>query len=443
MDNIMFINRTTELKALNEEYQSKNATFSVVYGRRRVGKTALLSKYIEDKPSIYLYITLSDLKTQLKHFSEQLKVYAPLGISKHLRFESFEEALEFLSTLELKEKLVLVIDEYQYLTQLDLGFSSKLQKVWDMSLKNANIHLILCGSVLSMMHSEVLAYNAPLYGRRTSQFHIKAIKFHHIKEFVPKVSRLELMQIFASFGSIPKYLNEYDTQLNFMQNIEKKILNKNAYLYSEGNFLLKDEISDARSYFSILESISKGNTKIGHIGASLGLASSYLTKYMQRLIELDIVQKEVPITEKNPLKSKFGRYKIKDKFLNFWFFYVFKNYNYLEIQQTQAVLDEIDINFNDRFVSFAFEDYVLEDVVKNPVKYMNFTPTKVGRWWNNKEEIDIVAFDDENICFIECKWQNSVDVESVKHKLIQKAVNIVEGKKAFYAVVTKEGYLLQ
>ncbi len=441
MENIMFINRVNELSALETEYTTKKATFSVVYGRRRVGKTALLSQYIDNKPSIYLYITLSDLATQLAAFTQQIKQFVDPTLARHLDFESFEEALSFLASLTFDKKLVLVIDEYQYLAQLDKSFSSKLQRLWDMELQKSNIHLILCGSVLSMMHSEVLAYNAPLYGRRTSQFHIKAIKFSHLHQFLPQCSRLELMQVYASFGSIPKYLNEYDTSLSFVQNIETKMLNKNSYLYSEGNFLLKDEISDARSYFSILESISKGNTKIGHIGSSLSLASSYLSKYMQRLIELDIVVKETPITESNPLKSKFGRYKIKDKFLNFWFFYIFKNYNYLEIEQRQAVLDEIMVNFNDRFVSFAFEDYTLEDVVANPKKYMDFVPTKVGRWWNNKEEIDIVAFDDTNICFIECKWQNSVNVKQVHNKLVEKSTQVKHNKKPSYVVATKEHYL--
>ena len=437
----MFVNRVKELEALQTEYVSEKASFSVVYGRRRVGKTALLSKYIDDKPSIYLYITLSDLGSQLEAFTEQIRHFVAPTLAKHLSFDSFEEALAFLATLRLKEKLVLVIDEYQYLAQLDKSFSSKLQRLWDLELGKSNIHLVLCGSVLSMMHSEVLAYNAPLYGRRTSQFHIKAIAFTYLDQFLPTCSRLELMQVYASFGSIPKYLNEYDTSLPFMENVKRKILNKNAYLYSEGNFLLKDEISDARSYFSILESISKGNTKIGHIGSSLSLASSYLSKYMQRLIELDIIVKETPITETNPLKSKFGRYKIKDKFLNFWFFYVFKNYNYLEIEQTQAVVDEIALNFNDRFVSFAFEDYVLEDVIENPKKYMDFIPTKVGRWWNNKEEIDIVAFNDDNICFIECKWQNSVNVKQVHNKLVEKSTHVKHEKQASFYVATKEGYL--
>jgi len=136
-----------------------------------------------------------------------------------------------------------------------------------------------------------------------------------------------------------------------------------------------------------------------------------------------------------------GLYKIKDKFLNFWFYYVYKNYNYLEIEQTKAVLDEIELNFNDKFVSFAFEDFILEDMIEQSLKYLNFTPIKIGRWWNNKEEIDIVAFDDENIAFIECKWQNNVNKEQVKNKLIQKAKGLSDGKKESYLVVTKDDYL--
>jgi len=437
----MFINRINELKSLEEEYNKKTSSFSVIYGRRRVGKTSLISKFIENKPHIYLYITLADLNSQLDSFIEQIKKYLDDSMKEFVNFDSFEKAIEFLVTIKLEKKLVFVIDEYQYLVAKDKAFSSKLQKLWDTKLQNSNIYLILCGSVLSMMHSEVLSYDAPLYGRRTSQFNIKPIKFKYISEFIPSISKLEQMHIYSSFGTIPKYLNEYDNSLSFMENIEKKILNKNSYLYSEGNFLLKDEISEPASFFSILKSISLGNRKIGHIASSLGVSSSYLSKYMQKLIDLDIVEKQLPITETNPLKSKYGLYKIKDKFLNFWFYYVYKNYNYLEIEQTRYVLEEIETNFNDRFVSFAFEDYVIEDIIDNPKKYLDFIPLKVGHWWNNKEEIDIVAYDDKNIAFIECKWQNSVNIEQVKTKLIQKAKGLHENKNAFYLVVTKNDYL--
>ena len=437
----MFINRINELEALESEYKKNDASFSIVYGRRRVGKTALLSKFIKDKPHIYLYMTLGDLNSQLENFTNQIKNFIDSSIKDHIAFKSFEEAMEFLSTLKFEKRLVFIIDEYQYLAAKDKSFSSKLQMLWDTKLQYTNIYLILCGSVLSMIQSELLSYNAPLYGRRTSQFHIKPLKFKNIKEFIPSLNKEEQMLVYSSFGTIPKYLNEYDATLSFMENIRKKILNKNSYLYSEGNFLLKDEISDSASYFSILESISKGNKKIGHIASSLGVNSSYLSKYMLKLLELDIITKEIPITETNPLKSKMGLYRIKDKFLNFWFYYVYKNYNYLEIEEVKVVVDEIKQNFNDRFVSFAFEDFVIEDILDNPLKYLDFTPKKVGRWWSNKEEIDVVAFDDNNIAFIECKWQNSIDKDKIKHQLIQKSQKLVGDKKAAYLVIGKGDYL--
>jgi len=129
--NIMFINRTKELEALEDEYSSSRASFSVVYGRRRVGKTALLSEFIRDKKHIYLYVTQSDLNSQLEAFTRQIRSFVDEALAKHLAFVSFEEAIEFLTTLRLGEKLILVIDEYQYITTIDKAFSSKLQKLWD------------------------------------------------------------------------------------------------------------------------------------------------------------------------------------------------------------------------------------------------------------------------------------------------------------------------
>ena len=250
------------------------------------------------------------------------------------------------------------------------------------------------------------------------------------------------MSIFASFGTVPKYLELYDESRSFIENIRHNILNKNAFLYSEGNFLLKQELSDVSTYFSILETISKGSTKIGDIASRLQVPSTHITRYLAKLIDLDILVKEIPITENNPLKSKMGRYKFKDRFLNFWFYYVYKNYNQLEINQIDSVVDEIEMNFNDRFVSFAFEDFVAEDILYNPLKYIDFTPKKIGRWWNKNEEIDLVVMDERHICFIECKWQNSVNKERVKHQLIKKSKLVKHELEESFLVVSKEDFLL-
>ncbi len=435
-DNIMFINRLNELESLNLEYQKKRSSFSVIYGRRRVGKTALIEEFIKNKPHIYFYATEVNINLQLEFFSKEITRF--FSLPKEFKFESFDSAFEYISKQNLDRKMVIVIDEFQNLIKVDRTFSSVLQKIWDMYLSKSNIHLILCGSVISMMYSEVLNYNAPLYGRRTNSIHLKSIKFKYLKDFLPNLDVHTLLKVYSSFGSIPKYLLIYDQNLSFRENLKVNILDKNSLLYNEGYFLLKQEINEVTTYFSILEVISKGDTKIGNIASSLGVNASFLTRYLNKLIELDILEKEVPVTEKNPLKSKLGRYKIKDNFLNFWFFYVYKNYSFLEIGEIEAVLKEIEKNFVDRFVSFSFEDVIRELIIENYGDFLDFRPLKVGRWWNNKEEIDIVAFDDENISFIECKYQDKVDKEKVLNKLIQKSSFIKHNKKEHFLVLTKE-----
>ena len=368
----MFINRKDEIQALQKEYDRQEASFTVVYGRRRVGKTALITKFIEDKPHIYFYATQSTFDQQIENFARQVIELSGLSYANRLKLNSFEDALTFLCDLKPKKKLILVIDEFQNLIYLNKSFSSTLQMLWDTRLAHANIHLILCGSVISMMYSEVLDASAPLYGRRTANIHLKPIHFRYLNAFLPELSKLDLMRVYASFGAVPKYLQIYQKHLSFMENIKQNILNKDAYLYSEGHFLLSLEIKDTGKYFSIIESIAKGKRKIGEIAASLSVHSSYLPKYMKKLIELDILVKEVPVTEPDPRKSKLGQYRIKDKFLNFWFYYVYKNYNYLELGQIESVVKDIEKNFNDYLVSFAFEDFLLEDILYEPLKYLDF-----------------------------------------------------------------------
>ena len=439
---IMFYNRKNELRTLEQEYRKGSSTFTVIYGRRRVGKTALIYEYLKDKPLLFIYATEANFLIQLENIKPQLLRLINKPYLKDIKLESFTQLFELLNEYDFKQKLVLVIDEYQNLCKIDKAFSSELQRLWDMQLQHQNIHLILSGSVISMMHSEILDYTAPLYGRRTTNIHLKQLAFKYIRAFLPSISREDEMSIFASFGTVPKYLELYDERRSFMDNIRHNILNKNAFLYSEGNFLLKQELSDVSTYFSILETISKGSTKIGDIASRLQVPSTHITRYLAKLIDLDILVKEIPITESNPLKSKMGRYKFKDRFLNFWFYYVYKNYNQLEINQIDSVVDEIEMNFNDRFVSFAFEDFVAEDILYNPSKYIDFIPKKVGRWWNKNEEIDLVVMDEKHICFIECKWQNSVNKERVKHQLIKKSRLVKHDLEESFLVLIKEDFLL-
>jgi AAA+ ATPase superfamily predicted ATPase len=260
---------------------------------------------------------------------------------------------------------------------------------------------------------------------------------------VQGVSKLDQMNIYASFGTVPKYLELYDSKLPFWTNVATQILDKNSYLYPEVKFLLKDEISQPVTYFTILETISRGETKIGKIAGKLGVPASYLSRYMQRLNALDIVEKEVPVTEKWPEKSKFGQYRIKDNFIKFWLHYVFMNQSYLEIGNVDYVLNRVKKTFNQAFVSFAFEQYARELILDKPLKFLGFTPEKIGRWWNNYEEIDLVAIGATDVAYIECKWQSRRIDYSVYADLVRKSdmVQAEPGLNKRYVIFSKSGFV--
>lgn len=439
----MFVDREAELRTLNQEYRQPQASFTVIYGRRRVGKTRLISEYISDKPSLFFYATEASLDKQLKQFSTLIMDYLGKDYLSSHAFDSFEQAFLFLCDHIGMRKLVIVIDEYHKLVLLEKSFSGFIQKIWDTVLVHHPIHLILCGSVMTIMHRELLSYDSPLYGRRTSNIHLKPLKFKHIAQFIPGVTKIDQMNIYASFGTVPKYLELYNSKQGFWSNIATKILDKNAYLYPEVKFLLKDEISQPVTYFTILETISRGETKIGKIAGKLGVPASYLSRYMQRLNALEIVEKEVPVTERSPEKSKVGQYRIKDNFIKFWLHYVFMNQSYLEIGNVDYVLSHIKKSFNQAFVSFAFEHWAKEMILDDPERYLGFVPEKLGRWWNNSEEIDLVGIGKEAVAFIECKWQSRKIDFSVYADLVRKShsVQVNKNLKKIYVIFSKSGFV--
>ena len=267
---------------------------------------------------------------------------------------------------------------------------------------------------------------------------MKQLPISQVHKLVP-VSREDIMSVYACFGAIPRYLELYNANKSFWENVRSQVLSKTGFLYNEVRFLLKEEIANPSTYFRILNIISGGEQKIGNIASRMGVPASHLTRYLLNLLDLDILDKEVPITEEYS-KSKLGRYRIKDKFVAFWFYYVYRNLSQLEILNVTPVLEQIKASFNERFVSFAFEDYVKERLFYHPQKYLGFIPEKIGRWWNNREEIDLVAFNNEHVAFIECKWQNQQVGYEVYQNLKQKAEILGFFQKYQYIIFAKKGF---
>ena len=180
----MFVNRVKELQLLNDEYKEEGFRFSVLYGRRRVGKTTLLKVYIQNKESIYFLVTLESENIVLKRFQDIIANYLNDDFLKELKIDSFEQIFKYISQKTFEKKLIIIIDEFQYLTKINSSIPSIFQYIIDEFLKQKNIHLILCGSIISMMYEQTLSYNSPLYGRRTSAIKLEAIKFEYINKIL-------------------------------------------------------------------------------------------------------------------------------------------------------------------------------------------------------------------------------------------------------------------
>jgi AAA+ ATPase superfamily predicted ATPase len=422
----MFVDRKKELQILEDEYKKSDFRFLVLYGRRRVGKTTLIKHFLEDK-GIYLLATLENESLLIEKFKNIVADYFDDEFLKEIEIKSFEQLFKYIASKN--QKLVIVIDEFQYLAKVNPAISSIFQTIIDNSLKDKNIFLILCGSIISLMYKETLSYSSPLYGRRTSNIKLKQLNFKYINEFVKQDIKTQI-EIYSVLGGVPKYLEMFEYESSLFDSIEKYILDKDSFLYNEPYFLLQDEVNETLTYFSILEVIASGSHKIGEIAKKLQKPVTNITSFMKKLIDLEIVYKDIPVSEN--IKSKKGLYFIKDNFLRFWFSYVFPYKSQLEIGNIEFVRKKLEITFSE-FVSKTYEDLAIEFVLNN------FEVLKCGRWWNSNEEIDVVGISEEFTIFGECKWQNRKVTMKVLNDLVEKS-KLIEAKNKKYILFSKSGF---
>lgn len=439
-----FIDRIDEMATLENEYARDGASFVVIYGRRRVGKTTLINHFCESKDSIYFLATEENEYQNRNAFKQLVSEKFDNELLASASLTSWDPIFKVITEEAKNKKIVLVIDEFQYLGKANKAFPSIMQKIWDEILLKSNVMLIICGSLINMMTSQVLNYDSPLYGRRTAQIKLKQIDFSFYHEFDESLSFDELLEQYAVTGGVPKYIELFDKKKSIYASIKDNILSTGSFLYAEPEFLLQKEVSEVGSYFSILKTIAAGNHKLSKIATSLGVSQSNLTNYLKNLIDLDIIEREVPITEENPEKSKMGLYRIKDNFISFWFKFVYANKSMIESGHMEYVEDKIKKNFIDNHVSYVYEDVCRGDVWNLLSEGVSFN--RVGRWWGSKDvEIDILAYDSlgKDIIFGECKYSKQKKGMAVLIDLQNKArvVNWKKDKrKEYYVLYSKSGY---
>lgn len=441
-----FIDREQEMETLQAEYDRKGSALVVLYGRRRVGKTTLISQFIKDKKALFFLASEESESQNRNAFQEKAADFIDSNLLRNASIKNWDILFKAIADKNFDTKPIIVLDEFQYLGKANPAFPSVFQRIWEEILKDRAIMVILCGSLISMMESQTLAYGSPLYGRRTAQIRLKQIPFTHYHEFYPEKSPRELIERYSVTGGVPKYIELFSESGDIYEAIEKCVLNRSGYLYDEPYFLLQQEVSEVGSYFSIIKAIAAGNSRLSAISTVLEIKSTSLTKYLKTLTDLDIVEREVPVTEDNPEKSKKGLYKIKDNYLRFWFAFIYPNKSFIESGHSRIVVEKIRRSLVSSHISFVYKDVCRERMWQlNAENAWPFHFTKLGRYWDAKTEIDIAAVDPEgkNLILGECKyWQGQMG-SNILRELEEKAADVSweqRKRRTWYVLFSAEGF---
>lgn len=439
----MFVGRKKELDKLNKLYQTGKFQMPVVYGRRRVGKTALLNEFANGKDVIFFTAIESTKQQNLENLSTSIYQYLnPSADGDAPVYSSFQTAIENIFKLAQEKQIVFIIDEYPYAAKADSSLSSVIQMLIDKNKDTSKLFMILCGSSMSFMEEQVLGYESPLYGRRTAQFKILPFSFEESCNIFKSFDKYELAQIYGVVGGTPQYLLQIEDGLSFSENIISKLLDPSAYLFEEPANLLKQEVREAALYNAVITAVANGSTRLSEIAAKIGEETSTCTACLKKLVSLGIIKRETPFGEKEGRKSI---YIIEDSLFRFWYRFIPSNISALNNDMSDVVYRKIEKDFS-QYMGQTFEEickqYLWQENKKGntPVAF-----TGLGRWWGNnpasksQEEIDIVASDDTDMIFAECKWKNELTDARVLERLMARS-NLINCNNKYLYLFSKSGF---
>lgn len=426
-----FVNRRADIELLDSIWHKRGAQFTVVYGRRRVGKTALLNAFA-GKGSLFHWIAYrATSKDLLQDFSTCIYPYLNDGrlSDSNFTYGTWKVALETIAlSAGRKKKIGVIIDEFPYLVEADASLPSVLQAVWDSKLSNSNIFLSISGSRIGMMKDEVLGSKGPLYGRATGIIYLRPIDFANLREFFPSYGYVQLVQVFAVTGGVPKYFEFISDKMTVLRNIETAIKDKTTLLTAEADLLLNEEFRETRIYLSVLRSLGRGPLYVSALASACGIDAKVLSRYLDHLIELGFVERRVSVGE-DFTKSRKGRYLISDPFLNFYFRFITPHMQEIERGLTDQTIKDIRMNFDSFVGKCAFEKICREWLLRQvDAGKLNFVPEAIGEYWDRDMQVDVVALSRREQMMLagEAKWTNTKVGLYVVRALEAKAKSLVK-----------------
>ena len=413
----MFLNREQELQWLSDRYQSGHAEFIVLTGRRRVGKTALLTRFAAEKAGVYYLAYLDSAELLLRNLSADLWHAEHGPDSTPGSYGSWLGLFQAVGRLAAQERFVLILDEYPYLADADGHVASVLQKVWDERLQHSQLFLVLCGSYLSVMERDVLNRDAPLYGRRTAQLSLRPLTVRQVKAFLPEASAVELIQVYAVTGGMPAYLAQFHSDRSLWTNLSQTAFDPSHILYNDGLTLLRDEMRDPRQYAAVLRAIAAGKHTLSEIAREAGIERSSLSAYLSTLQGAGYVERRVPLGIHRMSLRRRGAWHIVDPYVRFWGRYILPYTGAIEQGQGSGLVEQVVRPTWDQFVATVWENLARSAVYDLAAQRTpGFWPEAIGSWWDTKHQIDLVAVSyGQKIAWLgEARWRNQpMDMEDL------------------------------
>ncbi len=438
------IGRLAELNQLERLYNSPKFEFLTIFGRRRIGKTTILKEFAKRHRSLFFLAQEKNDPLNLLSFSKTVQTFFDGDFIS--AFPHWNDAFDYITRKTTNEKLVLIIDEFPFLAEPNPSIKSILQHTIDHVWKDKNIFLILCGSSVNFMLSDVMGYKSPLYGRITGNMEVKPFDYLECAEFFPSYSKVEKAIIYGILGGVPRYLEAFSPDVSLEENIRDNLLAEGSFLNDEPQTLLRIELREPSVYNSILEALSNGCNKISEIADRIHEEKSKCSKYMLTLLVLRVIEKSIPCTESET--SKKGIYEITDNYFRFWYRFIFTNENYYSMLGLERSAKEIMDGIND-YMGPVFEkicqQYLIRAARNNKLP---FVPYRMGKWWGNnpllkaQDDIDILAYDKsgKKALFCECKFRNKPMAMDEYDDLVMAAEMFQDIKEKHFMFFSKSGF---
>jgi len=429
-----FVGRKKELDTLEQLYKEDKFEFVAIYGRRRVGKTAIIEQFTKDKRTIFFTAMRTQGNQNLRLFNETVKEF--FGSDKEIM--PFDKLFRIIAD-NAGERLVLVIDEFPYLAESNEEVLSAMQIFIDRIASKTKLFLILCGSSMSFMKRQVLGYESPLYGRRTCEMHIMPMNYKESAEFLPGKSNYEKACVYGAVGGTPMYLNKFSGKENVFKTMAKEFFSYGSVMSSEPDSLILQELLDPKKYNGIIEAMAKGRTRLVEISDYSGIAAPDVSKCLDDLTDLGYAERVLPLNEKSKKKS---RYYLSDN--------LFRFYNQMVIGQ-RNVLTRSSLEETAKILESKFPDYMGRTFEAMCSQYMveSMGYPLTGRWWGTSikgitAEIDVIGIvgrgGGAEGMFAECKFTKRPADVDVLEELKEKA-DLVKGfEMKRYAVFSRTGF---